>query len=505
MSTALLEALKDHLDLGESPENVKLAWSGAADDEKTEFFDLLLMEALLMDTLTLSLAQTVPAAPRIFTHVFRIVGVAALLMIAVGFFWLWQQRSGYREPQLVVASTETGGMTSKSPRRGEPIQVGPAGARLTMGGYCDLALAPGTQIILRGEPCKEAVELITGRVVSEITPQEGEYTVYTPLGWVKVKGTRFTTTVESPAASTGGVGTRTPESAVVTVGVALGEVEYRLGKESGVLRAGETRLFAQAPPAKSDAPPAPGVQAQAKPELPKTLSLPIGNGVKMDFVLIQPGTFVMGREKGESWEKHEHQVAITKPFYMGVYEVTQAQWKAVMANNPCTRQGDDLPVVEVSWEDCQTFLEQLNEKFGEAATFRLPTEAEWEYACRAGSKTLYSFGDDEAALVDYAWYEANSMAQLQPVGQKKPNAWGLYDMHGNVTEFCADWLSGPYPASAAIDPVSTPTGNQRRVVRGGSWLDKPARCRSAARGCLVPSVRWGNSGLRLACTPADAR
>ena len=501
----MLEALKDHVDLGESPENVRLAWSGAADKEKTEFFDLLLMEALLMDTLAPSRAQTVPAAPRMSTLIFKIMGVAALLMILVGFFWLWRQGSGYREPELLAVSTGTGSATPKTPRRGESVEVGPAGARLMMGGYCDLALAPGTKIIVRGEPHKEAVELIAGRVVSEITPQKGEYTVYTPLGWVKVKGTRFTTTAEYPSASKAGAGSVPPESAVVTVGVALGEVEYRLVKERGLLRAGETRVFAQATPAKPAAPPAPAAEAQAKPELPKALSLPIGKGVKMDFVLIQPGTFTMGTEKGESWEKSEHQVTITKPFYMGVYEVTQAQWKAVMVDNPSTRQGDDLPVVEVSWEDCQTFLIQLNEKFAGVFTFRLPTEAEWEYACRAGSKTLYSFGDDEAALGDYAWYDANSVAQLQPVGQKKPNAWGLYDMHGNVTEFCADWLSGPYPPTAAIDPKALPTGNQRRVCRGGSWLDKPQRCWSAARSCLVPSAAWGNAGLRVAGTQAGAR
>ena len=242
--------------------------------------------------------------------------------------------------------------------------------------------------------------------------------------------------------------------------------------------------------------------AQAKPELPKTLSLPLGKGVNMDFVLIPPGTFTMGTVKGASFKRPAHQVTITKPFYMGVYEVTQAQWKAVMVDNPSSRQGDDLPVVQVSWEDCQTFLAQLNEMFGGVFKFRLPTEAEWEYACRAGTKTAYSFGDDEAALGEYAWYGANSERKMHPVGQKKPNPWGLYDMHGNVSELCSDW-NGRYEAPATTDPTGPTTGTTR-VHRGGSYLEKGWHCLSEHRGWAYPSHRWGNLGLRVVCIQADA-
>jgi formylglycine-generating enzyme required for sulfatase activity len=174
-----------------------------------------------------------------------------------------------------------------------------------------------------------------------------------------------------------------------------------------------------------------------------------------------------------------------------------------MMDNPSTNQGDNLPVVEVSWEDCQTFLVRLNDLVGGAFTFRLPTEAEWEYACRAGSKTLYSFGDDEAALGEYAWYIANSEDKIHPVGKKKPNALGLYDMHGNVTEFCSDWLFH-YGRLAVTDPKGPPTSKER-VVRGGSSFDEPWRCRSANRCCLAPSARWSNSGLRVVCTQGEAR
>ena len=242
--------------------------------------------------------------------------------------------------------------------------------------------------------------------------------------------------------------------------------------------------------------------AQAKPELPKTLFLPIGKGVKMDFVLIPPGTFTMGSEM--PWSKPAHEVTISKPFYLGVYEVTQAQWKALLVDNPSNSRGDNLPVENVSWEDCQTFLAQLNEMFGGVFTFRLPTEAEWEYACRAGSKTIYTFGNDRATFKEYAWYNENSENKTHPVGQKKPNAWGLYDMHGNVSEFCADWYERYYLAAAATDPTGPTTGTVR-ILRGGSWLDKPWYCRSAGRLCQAPSVRRANTGLRVVCIQGEPR
>jgi formylglycine-generating enzyme required for sulfatase activity len=522
------------LDLEEDTEDVSKALTAATHEEKEELFDWLLMDALLLDALGKRRAKAAPGAPLLFTRIVKLVGVAALLMIVVGVFWLWRQRpgdrerqpsatstptlrsivEGYRQPELLSESTGTGSLMCRSPRRGESLKVCPSGAKLTMGGYCDLALDPGTEIILRGEPHREAVELIVGRVVSEVRPQEGEYAVYTAVGWVKVKGTRFTTTVEHPSESKAGGGTRPPGSAAVTVSVASGEVEYRLRKESGVLRAGETRLFAQAGPVEPAILPAPAAQGQAKPELPKTFSVPLGTGVKMDFVLIPAGTFTMGTDKGASFKRPAHEVTITKPFYMGACEVTQAQWKAVMVENPSSRRGDDLPVVQISWDDCQTFLFQLNDVFGGAFTFRLPTEAEWEYTCRAGTKTAFSFGDDEALLGEYAWYSANSERKIHPVGQKKPNPWGLYDMHGNVSELCSDWY-GSYPASPAAgvfaplprgkctDPTGPTTGTTR-VHRGGSYAEKGWACLSEHRGWAYPVHRWGNLGLRVVCTEAEA-
>jgi formylglycine-generating enzyme required for sulfatase activity len=167
----------------------------------------------------------------------------------------------------------------------------------------------------------------------------------------------------------------------------------------------------------------------------------------MEFVLMPAGTFTMGSPASDpnayDDEKPAHQVTISKPFYMGKYEVTQAQWKAVMGseNNPSYFKGDSLPVDHVSWRDVQEFIQKLNRREEQASGVfcRLPTEAEWEYAARAGTTTLYSFGDDAAELDDYAWYAGNADHTSYPVGQKKPNAWGLYDMHGNVSEWCQDW------------------------------------------------------------------
>jgi formylglycine-generating enzyme required for sulfatase activity len=181
---------------------------------------------------------------------------------------------------------------------------------------------------------------------------------------------------------------------------------------------------------------------------------------------------------------------------MGIHEVTQAQWKALMGNSPSSFQGDDLPVEQVSWEDCQKFLAKLTGKVGQGLTCRLPTEAEWEYACRAGSQGEYCFGDDERSLGEYAWYFANSEGKTHPVGQKKPNAWGLYDMHGNVWEWCADWYGDCYSPSAATDPKG-PASGMARVLRGGSWYCYPELCRSADRFRLKPAHRTTLSGLRV--------
>ena len=227
------------------------------------------------------------------------------------------------------------------------------------------------------------------------------------------------------------------------------------------------------------------------------MSVDLGGGVKMDFVLIKAGSFQMGSERGYSDEKPVHEVTITKPFYMGVYELSQAQWKALMGDNPANFKGDDLPVEQVSWEDCQKFLAKLKEKAGQGMTCRLPTEAEWEYACRAGSTAAYCFGDDEGGLGEYAWYTANSDTKTHPVGQKKPNAWGLYDMHGNVWEWCADrydyWYYGESPAE---DPKG-PAAADSRVVRGGAWLNDSVDARSASRIGNSPSFRYRTLGCRV--------
>jgi formylglycine-generating enzyme required for sulfatase activity len=158
--------------------------------------------------------------------------------------------------------------------------------------------------------------------------------------------------------------------------------------------------------------------------------------VALDLVLIQPGSFTMGDDGGDgSAEKPAHKVTISKPFYLGKYEVTQDQWEAVMGANPSYFKGPENPVEDVSWDDCQKFLKKLNERLpGTGGTVRLPTEAEWEYACRAGTTTKYSFGDTRSDLGEYAWYGGNSHNKNHPVGEKKPNAWGLYDIHGNVCE-----------------------------------------------------------------------
>ncbi|MBE3123596.1 MAG: formylglycine-generating enzyme family protein, partial [Planctomycetes bacterium] len=236
---------------------------------------------------------------------------------------------------------------------------------------------------------------------------------------------------------------------------------------------------------------------------PSSLTLTLGKGITMKLVRIEAGTFMMGspesEEGHESFESPQHEVTISKPFYMGVTEVTQDQYEAVMGTNSSYSRGPTKPVANVSWGDATDFCRRLSQKTGKA--FRLPTEAEWEYACRAGTKTRYSFGDDENALDGYAWHKRNSPAGSQPVGRKRPNAWGLYDMHGNISEWCADW-GGEYPTTPATDPQGPASGN-RHILRGGSWPEADVNVlRSASRRSGPPGDSRGiNIGLRCAMTP----
>ena len=218
--------------------------------------------------------------------------------------------------------------------------------------------------------------------------------------------------------------------------------------------------------------------------------------INKDMVLIQAGTFKMGSpasDKGRTDDESLHQVTITKQYYMGKYEVTQELWEAVIGHNPSSKnKGAKLPVTDVSWSDCQEFLKRLNEKSN--AGYRLPTEAEWEYACRAGTTTAYSFGD--RIMKNDANFDDST---IRAVGSYKPNAFGLYDMHGNVWEWCEDWY-GAYSAGAVTDPKGLGWGN-RRVLRGGSFVSDGSAARSPNRGTNTPTGRLHSFGFRLARNP----
>ena len=228
----------------------------------------------------------------------------------------------------------------------------------------------------------------------------------------------------------------------------------------------------------------------------------------VQLVDIPAGAFVMGSPKTGRWrgdDEDEVAVEISRPFQIARTVVTQQQWQAVLGTEPWLHErrdkhhcGDDLPVVSAHSEAAVTFCDLLTDMerslghLGPTECYRLPTEAEWEYACRAGSRTAYSFGDDPDSLRDYGWYLDNSRdgschrRRMQRVAQKKPNAWGLYDMHGNVWEWCSDWYSPTLPGG--VDPKGPATG-QERVFRGGDWFDNASRCRSACRSFFRAAYR----------------
>ena len=237
------------------------------------------------------------------------------------------------------------------------------------------------------------------------------------------------------------------------------------------------------------------------------------NSLGMAFVYIPRGEFMMGspsNEPGRDDDETQHRVTLTKGFYMGTTEVTQGQWKAVTGSNPSRFKdcGDDCPVEKVSWNDVQAFIQKLNRREGE--TYRLPTEAEWEYAARAGTTTPFTYG--RCLSTNQANYNGDyplegcgkgeDRSRTIPVGSlNAPNAWGLHDMHGNVWEWCADWY-GDYPSGSVIDPAG-PLAGSDRVLRGGSWSSIAGYCRSAYRGYGTPSRRGNNGGFRLALSPGQ--
>ncbi|MEI7633692.1 MAG: formylglycine-generating enzyme family protein [bacterium] len=238
--------------------------------------------------------------------------------------------------------------------------------------------------------------------------------------------------------------------------------------------------------------------------LPYTADL--GDGVTMDMVWIKPGSFQMGSPDSENGRSPDegpvHRVELDG-FWLGKTEVTQAQYEKIMGTNPSSFKGDgNLPVERVSWNDAVSFCKKLSGKSGR--TFTLPTEAQWEYACRAGSSTQFCFGGSDSGLGDYAWFDGNSGDKTHPVGTKQANAFGLYDMHGNVWEWCRDWHDdGFYKTSGvtARNPENI-TEAANRVRRGGGWSNDPQDCRSANRFGGVPELRSVHLGFRAAAVPA---
>ncbi len=226
----------------------------------------------------------------------------------------------------------------------------------------------------------------------------------------------------------------------------------------------------------------------------------ITNSIGMKLVLILPGSFTMGSpiEEVGRQDETQHLVTISNWYYLGVYEVTQGEYEKITGESPSGFKGAKKPVEKVNWDNAVSFCKKLSEIPEEkeaGRTYRLPTEAEWEYACRAGSKTAYSFGDSDKLLEECALF-GEGREGPEAVGQRKPNRWGLYDMHGNVWEWCQDWFIS-YPSNDAADPKG-PWVGELRVSRGGSWKSDAASCRSAARRSYNPRFSFLNGGFRVA-------
>ena len=261
-------------------------------------------------------------------------------------------------------------------------------------------------------------------------------------------------------------------------------------------------------------------EAKEKAELEARLATNIQTlspSILANMVKCSAGSFMMGSPSGElggNSDETQHQVTISKPFYIGKYEVTQKEFEAVMGTDPSKFRGENKPVECVSWNDAKEFCEKLNKyakNIPQGYKFDLPTEAQWEYACRAGTTTSFNSGKNITIYSDYwqtcanldevGWYYSNSGSKTHEIGQKKPNAWGIFDMHGNVREWCKDWY-GDYPSSSVTDPTGSNSGSDR-VTRGGSWGINASFCRSANRRFFNPDLWRGIIGFRLALVPIE--
>ncbi|MBQ6102207.1 MAG: formylglycine-generating enzyme family protein, partial [Kiritimatiellae bacterium] len=235
------------------------------------------------------------------------------------------------------------------------------------------------------------------------------------------------------------------------------------------------------------------------------LAFELKAGVEVKFVWCPPGMFFMGspeEEAGREDVERRHSVFLTKGFWIGYAPVTQMQWMIIMGSNPSAFDlGTDYPVESVSWNDCQEFIRRLNSGTHGLGTFSLPTEAQWEYACRAGTEAPFA----TETLAEMAWFADNSDEKTHPVAAKKPNAWGIYDMHGNVCEWCQDVFLEDYPPEE-MDPAGPPDkvpGEHPHVLRGGAWCYPADVCRSAARRSNSPDFAAQILGLRLVFNPAS--
>jgi len=237
-----------------------------------------------------------------------------------------------------------------------------------------------------------------------------------------------------------------------------------------------------------------------------SITLDLGEGVTIELVPIPAGEFMTGSPDSDPHRIHDwetqHRVRITRPFWMGRCEVSGAQYERVIGRNPSRTRMANKPVERVSWEDATEFCRRLSERSGRKV--RLPTEAEWEYACRAGSTTRYFFGDDGNEFGEYAWYHDNSGDKTRAVGRKRANAWGLHDMYGNVWEWCSDWYDEHYYAKSPSEDPTGPTSGRERVMRGGGYYCSPGVwCRSAVRGREHPLSRHAYLGFRVVAEAAD--